>query len=290
MTAMMGRSPTVAGACVLEGSNDPVEVMAGTLDSGLRWVVTVQGDENELFTMLHVYDGDRRLAGSAFGGPPLYDGSLMNEYRGRTDDLPWFVMARTAPVVDRVIATTDGGTEITLELSPPIDRFGLRFAVAALPTGQEPGSIRAEQGGTVLETIRQWVPPRRFFVMHELLSAALLPVFTDLRSTGAPVPEIAYEDWMADPTQASAMLRSPDGSATGLRMSLAGTESDRIAEVADQVQEWAIEELWGDANTNWPQCPQHPNSHPLSPLSDQRVASWVCPENGAPVCAIGSLT
>jgi hypothetical protein len=145
----------------LEGSTDPVEVMAGTLDSGLRWVVVVQGDEHELSTMLHVYDGDRLLAGSGFGGPPLYGGSLMNEYRGCTDDLPWFVMARTAPVVDRVVATTDRGSEITLELSPPIDRFGLRFALAALPAGEAPGSIRVEQGGVVLETMRQWVPPRR---------------------------------------------------------------------------------------------------------------------------------
>ena len=146
---------------MLEGSNDPVEVMAGTLDSGLRWVVVVQGDEHELSTMLHVYDGDRLLAGSGFGGPPLYGGSLMNEYRGRTDDLPWFVMARTAPVVDRVVATTDRGSEITLELSPPIVPFGLRFALAALPAGEAPGSIRVEQGGVVLETMRQWVPPRR---------------------------------------------------------------------------------------------------------------------------------
>jgi len=135
--------------------------MAGTLDSGLRWVVVVQGDEHELSTMLHVYDGDRLLAGSGFGGPPLYGGSLMNEYRGRTDDLPWFVMARTAPVVDRVVATTDRGSEITLELSPPIVPFGLRFALAALPAGEAPGSIRVEQGGVVLETMRQWVPPRR---------------------------------------------------------------------------------------------------------------------------------
>ena len=146
---------------MLEGSNDPVEVMAGILDSGLRWVVVVEGDEHELSTMLHVYDGDRLVAGSGFGGPPLYGESLMNEYRGRTDDLPWFVMARTAPVVDRVIATTDGGSEITLELSSPIDRFGLRFAVAALPAGEAPGSIRVEQGGVVLQTMRQWTPPPR---------------------------------------------------------------------------------------------------------------------------------
>jgi hypothetical protein len=146
---------------MLEGSSDPVEVLTGMLDSGLRWVVVVQGDEHELFTMLHVYDGDRSVAGSGFGGPPLSGGSLINEYRGRTDDLPWFVMARTAPAVDRVVATTDSGSEITLELSPPIDRFGLRFAVAALPAGEAPGSIRVEQDGVVLESMRQWVPPRR---------------------------------------------------------------------------------------------------------------------------------
>ena len=143
---------------MLEGRTDPVEVLAGMLDSGLRWVVTVLGDEHELSTMLHVYEGDRLLSGSGFGGPPLDGESLMNEYRGRSDNLPWFVMARTSPLVDRVIATTDGGDEITLELSPLIDRFGLRFAVAALPAGQEPGSIRVEQGGIVLETKRQWVP------------------------------------------------------------------------------------------------------------------------------------
>ena len=67
-------------------------------------------------------------------------------------------MARTAPIVDRVVAITDHGTEIILELSLPIQRFGLRFAVAALPDGESPGSIRAERGGVVLESQRQWVP------------------------------------------------------------------------------------------------------------------------------------
>jgi hypothetical protein len=146
---------------MLAEPHDPVEVLTGTLEPGLRWVVVVEGDERELSTMLNVYDGNRLLAGSGFGGPPLYGASLMSEYRGRTDDLPWFVMARTAPVVDRVVATTDGGNEITLELSPLIEPFGLRFAVAALPAGEGPSSIRAEGGGVVLETMRQWVPPPR---------------------------------------------------------------------------------------------------------------------------------
>jgi hypothetical protein len=117
------------------------------------------GDHQNLLTMLHVYRGDEKLiGGTGFDGPPLDVNSLISEYRGRKEGLPWFVMARTAPMVDRVVATTDQGTEITLELSPPIQRFGLRFAVAALPDGERPSSIRVERRGVVLETRRQPVP------------------------------------------------------------------------------------------------------------------------------------
>jgi hypothetical protein len=138
-----------------------VEVLSGTADGGLRWVVAVSGDDENLSTMLHIYRGGQQLAGSGFGGPGLYPGSVVNEWRGQTDDLPYFVMARTAPIVDRVIATTSGGSEIELTMSPLIDRFGLRFAVAALPHGERPGSLRAEHEGTTLETCAQPMPPPR---------------------------------------------------------------------------------------------------------------------------------
>jgi hypothetical protein len=140
----------------------PVEVLSGTADGGLRWVVVVSGDNNEnLSTMLHIYRGGQQLAGSGFGGPGLYPGSVINEWRGQADDLPYFVMARTAPIVDRVIATTSQGSEIELTMSPLIDRFGLRFAVAALPPGERPGSLRAEHEGTTLQTCPQPMPPPR---------------------------------------------------------------------------------------------------------------------------------
>lgn len=130
---------------------DAVEVLAGRVGDELRWVVIADGNDEDLSTMLYVYRGNRRVAGSGFGGPKLYGGSLVNEWRGKTDDLPYFVMARTSPVVDRVIATTDHGSEITLALSPPIERFGLRFAAAALPEGEQPGRLRVECEGIVLE-------------------------------------------------------------------------------------------------------------------------------------------
>jgi hypothetical protein len=141
---------------------NPVEVLSGTARGDLRWVVVAAGDDDHLSTMLHVYRGDRQVAGSGFGGPALPGDSLMNEWRGRTDDLPYFVMARISPIVDRVVATTDRGTEITLAISPLIERFGLRFAAAALPDGEQPGSLRAESQGGVLQTRPQPMPrPRR---------------------------------------------------------------------------------------------------------------------------------
>lgn len=65
--------------------------------------------------------------------------------------------------------------------------------------------------------------------------------------------------------------------------------SERVASMADQVQEWAIEELWGQASTNWPACPQHPNSHPLKATTLGGSAVWVCPADGALISKIGML-
>lgn len=140
---------------------DQVDVLSGTAREDLRWTVVVYGTDADLYTMLQVYRGDRQVSGSGFGGPKLFGGRVLNEWRGQRDDLPHFVMARMLPNVDRVVATTDRGSEITLALSPVIDQFGLRFAAAALPDGERPASIRAERDGTVLETRPQRMPPRR---------------------------------------------------------------------------------------------------------------------------------
>lgn len=138
----------------------PTEVLSGTTADGLRWSVVASGTDAGFFTMLHVYRDGRQVAGSGFGGPKLPAGSVLNEWRGKTDDLPYFVMARTAPHVDRVVAMTDKGTEIKLAISAPDERFGLRFAAAALPQGERPASLRAECVGITLETRPQPVPPR----------------------------------------------------------------------------------------------------------------------------------
>jgi hypothetical protein len=131
-------------------------VLAGRVDEvdgqgrELSWLILASGDELHFRTTLEVWAGSRRVAASGMAGPKLYPGSPISEWRGRTDDLPYFVMARVSPEVDRVVAVTDLGTEVELKLSPPIPEFGLRFAAAALPVGEAPGRIRTESNGLEL--------------------------------------------------------------------------------------------------------------------------------------------
>lgn len=135
---------------------DEVEVFHGTAAEGLRWIVRTSADTDErTTTMLHVYRGDEHLSGSGFGGNRLFAGKLLNEWRGRTDDQPWFVMVYAAPNVTRIVATTDRGAEVELSLSDVIRIFGVRFAVADLPRGHGPESVRAEVDGATVEARQQ---------------------------------------------------------------------------------------------------------------------------------------
>lgn len=137
---------------------DEVEVLTGT-HGDLRWRVWAGGPPDDLMTMLQVFDGDRCVADSGFGGPALYGDDKVNEWRGRTDDLPYFVMARTAPGVSRLVAVTDRGTQIELVMGPVDDRFGLRFAAVGLPDGEGPAVLLVEVDGRLAEAIPQPMGP-----------------------------------------------------------------------------------------------------------------------------------
>jgi len=126
--------------------------------------------------------------------------------------------------------------------------------------------------------------------MHELLTAAMAPVLADLRSSSAPEPRVADTEWTKDPNSPSAMLWNTDGGGSGVWIRLTDGKADRIAHAADQVQEWAIEELWRSSATNWPACPHHPDTHPMAAKVVGGVASWVCPSDGTPFAQIGMLT
>lgn len=132
---------------VPEPAQDEVEVLAGTHGT-LRWQVWAAGTQEDLMTLLRVFDGDRLVvARSGFAGPALGADRKVNEWRGRTDYLPHFVMARAAPEVSRLVAVTDRGTHVELALGDVDARFGLRFAAAGLPDGEGPGVLLVEVHG-----------------------------------------------------------------------------------------------------------------------------------------------
>ena len=121
------------------------------------------------------------------------------------------------------------------------------------------------------------------------LERALRPVLADLRATGVPVPQIVDSDWTGEADRPGATLWSPDGSGQGVAVHRGRPPAEQVADVADQVQEWVVEELWRRAPTNWPRCPHHPTTHPLAARLQSGAAWWVCPRDGVAVSEIGSL-
>ncbi|MEV6483079.1 hypothetical protein [Streptomyces sp. NPDC051576] len=86
------------------------------------------------------------------------------------------------------------------------------------------------------------------------------------------------------------MLHAPDGTGQGLISPLGGIAAEQLANLADQVQERAVEALWSEgAPAVWPSCPAHPDTHPLTATVVAGTAVWVCPKNGATVARIGEL-
>jgi hypothetical protein len=64
----------------------------------------------------------------------------------------------------------------------------------------------------------------------------------------------------------------------------------QLAHIADQIQEWAVEELWNQGRpATWPECPIHPGSHPLEPVVVASAALWRCPKTTEPFANVGEL-
>jgi hypothetical protein len=122
------------------------------------------------------------------------------------------------------------------------------------------------------------------------VSEALALVMRDLAATRAVLPEVDEIRWSGLADRDTVMLRGLDGSGQGV-WALDGDEfAVQVASVADQVQEWTVEELSARGRpATWPECPVHPNAHPLSALVRDRRAVWVCPTSGVLVGEVGGL-
>jgi hypothetical protein len=126
--------------------------------------------------------------------------------------------------------------------------------------------------------------------MDRELVAALDPVLRDLASPGGVLPEVRDEAWSDAPGTASAFLHAADGSGTGIFIESGKPKYAQVAALADQTQDWAVEALWSLRRpTNWPPCPHHPGSHPLTAAESAGRALWICPADRTEVSEIGAL-
>ncbi|HME63454.1 MAG TPA: hypothetical protein VKG61_01005 [Streptosporangiaceae bacterium] len=124
------------------------------------------------------------------------------------------------------------------------------------------------------------------------LRANLEPVLRDMRSSGAIVPDIleeAHDDF--GPDCVCAWIQTPGGAGSqGIRVQVSLPAPERLADVADQLQEWEVEELAAAGRpATWPECPQHPDTHPLAPQARGDQAVWCCPASGQVISVIGAL-
>jgi hypothetical protein len=129
------------------------------------------------------------------------------------------------------------------------------------------------------------------------LRANLGPVLRDMRSSGAIVPDVmeeAHDD--LGPDYVYAWIQPPDGAGSqaagsqSIHVQVSLPPPERLAGLADQLQDWEVEELAAAGRSaTWPECPQHPGSHPLAPQARGDQAAWCCPASGQVIDVIGAL-
>jgi hypothetical protein len=168
---------------------------------------------------------------------------------------------------------------IPLSRDDPRVPEGLRDVIddgTELP-GQEP-RLRGEPA--------TWLDSRQTAILFECLT----PLLDDLAHTGAVLPTVETKSDRLDGQEIGAWIRNGDLGGQEIFVELSLPHPERLAALAEQIQEWEIEALWTAARSaTWPECPQHPNTHPLEPAASADHARWRCPASGQDVSAIGRL-
>jgi len=93
--------------------------------------------------------------------------------------------------------------------------------------------------------------------MNEELAAALEPVKRDLAAGCAVAAEFREAHFGVGPS--GVWILTPDGTGMGVSVVAGEGLTDRVARLADQALEWAVEALWSAGlPAVWPECPLHP--------------------------------
>jgi hypothetical protein len=162
-------------------------------------------------------------------------------------------------------------------------------AEAKLRSFHEPMRVRIgdEAFDRLMRSMELMKHPRELTdAQRALLRDALAPVLRDLAAAGHSAPLI-HEESRQDLGEDAicAWLEAPDGTGQGLQVWLNGSAAHQLYSLAEQLQEWMV-----DQRVTWPPCPVHLDAgHPLEADVRNEEAVWCCPRDGQPVAAIGSL-
>jgi hypothetical protein len=127
---------------------------------------------------------------------------------------------------------------------------------------------------------------------REVIRKAMGPVLRDLEVSGAIVPGVRYESSGDDGREGVSAVITPDGHGGSVWIPTEECSfAVQVCSAAEQLQEWEVHQLWqAGRSTTWPECPEHPNSHPLEPdINGEDAAVWACPGSKHIICDIGAL-
>jgi hypothetical protein len=125
--------------------------------------------------------------------------------------------------------------------------------------------------------------------LESRVSAMLAPILRDADATGVARPRIAVETAATDRARVTISGVHGDSYSFDVQLDRPSHLSVHVlAEVAERVQEWIIEELWA-SGSNWPPCPAHPSSHPLEIKVKQDSVVWTCPRDAKVSIPLGTL-
>lgn len=115
-------------------------------------------------------------------------------------------------------------------------------------------------------------------------------IFNDLAGSGVPLPRVESTTWQTCEPSESVMLFAADRSGMGVWLDLTLSDDQALAHLADQVQEWVVEELARLGRpTNWPICAAHPANHPRQAVVEHGRAVWACPVGAPDSSPVGEL-
>lgn len=107
---------------------------------------------------------------------------------------------------------------------------------------------------------------------------------------GLPIPTVRSAAWDVPEGTESLLLANEDGIGIGVTLLPSASTAEQLRTVADQLQEWVIEQLWSTrASAIWPACPIHPGTHPLKAHIVDDRAVWMCTQSSRVVADVGKL-